>query len=74
MYRDGPIQKKKKTTVNNIPPQPQVQREEAYLERQPRPNLHSQYLGNVTIVIRENLHSQLWLDAAFVDEVIECIC
>lgn len=48
--------------------------EEAYLERQPRPHLRSQYLGNATIVIRENLHGQLGLDAAFVDEIIESVC
>lgn len=47
---------------------------EAYLERQPRPHMRSQNLGNVTIVIRENLHSQLGLDAAFIDEVIEGVC
>lgn len=45
----------------------------AYLEREPGPNLIRKNLGHHPVKGRENLHRQLWFNAAFVDQVIKGI-
>ena len=46
---------------------------QSYLERQLHLHFIRQHLRDNTIESRENLHRELWLDPAFVDQIIERI-
>ena len=47
--------------------------ENKYLETNSRPNLICKNLGDGTIKRGKDLHCELWLDPAFVNQVIESI-
>ncbi len=44
-----------------------------YLESEPGPDLLGQNLGDDLVKGGQDLHSQLWLDAALVDQVVKRI-
>ena len=47
---------------------------ETHLEGESALNLLCEHIGNGLVKVGENLHGELWLDAALGDEIVKCVC